>query len=113
MNSLHPVQKRKECSNIIPFRGCFLPYHHTYLKRWFEASVRMGICDIEVRKGDSKISVDHILIWVRENANPAYIVRPLDHKWEVFDYIQKKRLGVYSIFEQALNSIRPVLSPPL
>lgn len=99
-------------SNVVPFRFGFLPRHKEYLSRWLEAGQRMGIFDADIefeRMPDTSEALVHVLIWVRENADPAYMIRPQGTRWVLIDQIREHTLGNFSSFELALHTIRPVL----
>ncbi|GAN87015.1 hypothetical protein Gain_0039_101 [Komagataeibacter intermedius TF2] len=72
----------------------------------------MGLCDADITNRDEndEIDMDHVLVWVRENANPAYMVRPEGMGWVLIDQIRERPLATYRSFEAALHAIRPVLS---
>ncbi|EHH69380.1 hypothetical protein GMO_06870 [Gluconobacter morbifer G707] len=100
----------------MPLRQGFLPRHHEYLFRWLDAGQRMGLFDAEIAKAgqdirnvDGTVPVEHVLIWVRENPDPAYMVRPQGMRWVLIDQLRHHELGSFSSFELALNTIRPVL----
>lgn len=105
--------------NVIPLRALFLPRHHESLARWLAASAPMGVCDAEVSTGSAPASptaahpVEHVVVWVRESADPAYLIRPLGLRWAVIDPQRNYELGRHSSFEAALNAIRPVLPRPV
>ncbi|GBQ21185.1 hypothetical protein [Tanticharoenia sakaeratensis] len=99
-------------SNVVPLRQDVLPRHREYLARWLDAGLRMGLCDADIysdsRPGCGEV-VNHVLVWVRESADPAYLIRPQGMRWVLIDQIRESDLGIYSSFEAALNAIRPVL----
>lgn len=98
-------------SNVIPFRLSVLPRHREYLARWLSAGLCMGLCDADIFIDDEVGSCDaeQILIWVRESADPAYIIRPIGSCWMVVDAIRGNMLSQQTSFELALNFVRPVL----
>jgi hypothetical protein len=49
----------------------------------------------------------YVLIWVRENADPAYRVIPSGARWKVIDHLRNHTLGRFASFEAALHFIRP------
>ena len=70
----------------------------------------MGLCDASpylATPGES--DTDYVLVWVRENPDPAYMVSPEGMHWQVIDCLRNERLSQHSSFEAALNFIRPVL----
>ncbi|GAJ28775.1 hypothetical protein [Acidomonas methanolica] len=98
--------------NVVPFRLGILPRHREYLSRWLDAGQCMGIFDADIaitRLRDTSEVLDHVLIWVRENADPAYMIRPQGTHWVLIDQIRGNALGSYRSFELALHTIRPVL----
>ena len=101
-------------SNVISFRLCFLPRHREHLMRWLQAGASMGLCDADVSPRETvqhdSVMLEHVLVWVRENADPAYMVRPEGMRWLVIDHVRNHKLGSFSSFEAALHCIRPVLS---
>lgn len=113
--SQHFSPQVARCSNIVPLRQGVLPRHREYLSRWLEAGLRMGLFDAEItttaHQADAQDSaaIEHILVWVRENPQPAYMLRPQGMNWVLIDQLREHKLGSYSSFEVALNTIRPVL----
>ena len=112
--SLPSFEQTAPCpaANVIPFRAGFLPRHREYLSRWLEAGLSMGLFDADIemdRHAKASESVSYVLVWVRENADPAYMVRPQGNRWLLIDQLRGHSLGVYTSFEHALHTIRPVL----
>lgn len=71
----------------------------------------MGLCDASVSlatPGES--DTDYVMIWVRENPDPAYMVSPEGMDWLVTDSLRQRVLARQDSFEAALQFIRPVLS---
>ncbi len=100
-------------SNIVPLQIRFLPRHREYLLRWLGAGAAMGLCDVDVTPRtptDSAVHLEHVLVWVRECADPAYMIRPEGMRWLVVDHLRNHKLGSFSSFEAALHYIRPVLA---
>lgn len=113
---LHDLSHGRNASNIVPLRQGLLPRHREYLLRWLEAGQRMGVFDAEIAPAahdnvnvDGTALVDHVLVWVRENPDPAYMLRPQGMRWVLIDQIRDHELGSYASFELALHVIRPVL----
>ncbi|MBS4075248.1 hypothetical protein KGY14_08585 [Ameyamaea chiangmaiensis] len=102
----HP--DRCTSSNVVPLRLGILPRHRDYLMRWLEAGMRMGLCDADVCREDNRL-FDMVLVWVRENADPAYGVHPEGMRWVLTDHLRDHRLGTFATFEAALQAIRPVM----
>lgn len=102
-------------ANVIAFHMRVLPRHVAVLTRWLQAGRSMGLCDasaFQSRRGDVagiEPNTDYILVWVRENADPAYMVTPAGSHWTVSDCVRQQVLGRLRSFEDALNFIRPVL----
>lgn len=104
-------------ANVVPLHMRLVPRHMTVLHRWLEAGRPMGLCDAcaylpEAEGGrGAGWSAEYVLVWVRENASPAYRVSPDGVAWTVTDCIQNRMLARLRSFEEALNFIRPVLQP--
>lgn len=102
-------------ANVIEFHMRVLPRHVAILTRWLQAGRSMGLCDASAfRSGRGDLesvepNTDYVLIWVRENADPAYMVTPAGSHWTVSDCVRQQVLGRLRSFEEALNFIRPVL----
>ena len=114
MPGFEAIGDLQENSNIVSLRLCFLPRHREYLMRWLRAGASMGICDADVSPRPTPqretVMLEHVLVWVRENADPAYMIRPEGMRWLVIDHVRNHKLGSFSSFEAALHCIRPVLS---
>ncbi len=89
---------------VVPLRLQVLPRHRSYLDRWLQAGARMGLCDADVGSGREA----EVFVWVRENPDPAYVVRTEGFSWVVIDHLRDRRLGLFRSFEAALYCIRPV-----
>ena len=89
---------------IVPLRLQVLPRHRSYLGSWVRAGARMGLCDADVGRGP----VAEVFVWVRENPDPAYIIRAEGLHWVVSDPLRGAQLGAFRSFEDALFCIRPV-----
>jgi hypothetical protein len=91
-----------------------MPRHVALLSRWLDAGRRMGLCDATVSAGDRPASErgasDYVLIWVRENIDPAYLIRPDGLCWVVIDAVREEEIGRTRAFASALYLIRPVLT---
>ncbi|NHN85931.1 hypothetical protein GOB93_14955 [Acetobacter musti] len=98
-------------SNVVPFRMSVLQRHREHLARWLNAGLCMGLCDADVCVDDEAgyCNAEQILIWVRESADPAYIIRPMGSRWVVVDALRSNILSQQASFELALHFIRPVL----
>lgn len=72
----------------------------------------MGLCDADITSHNEhdEPDIEHVLVWVRENANPAYMIRPEGMGWMLIDQIRNHPLATYRSFEAALHAIRPVLA---
>ena len=100
-------------SNVVPLRLRFLPRHREYLLRWLDAGTAMGLCDVDVAPrtpAASAVHLEHVLVWVRECADPAYMIRPEGMRWLVVDHLRSHKIGSFASFEAALYCIRPVLT---
>ncbi len=103
--------------NVIMLHQRFMPRHAELLARWLEAGRRMGLCDastfapdpIEGEPADILPPKDYVLVWVRENIDPAYMVIPDRADWVVVDAVRQQNLARVSSFAAALQFIRPVL----
>ena len=89
---------------VVPLRLHVLPRHRSYLDLWSRAGSRMGLCDADIGRGRDA----EVFVWVRENPDPAYIIRAEGLDWVVFDHLRGGRLGAFRSFEAALFCIRPV-----
>lgn len=111
MMSLHQEPKSFH-ANVVPLHFNILPRHREYLSRWLQAGLCMGLCDADIETEVSTVrgeAVTHVLVWVRENPDPAYVIEPRGMRWVLIDHIRGHELGIYNSFEQALHTIRPVL----
>ena len=96
--------------NVVVLRQRVMVHHRAVLRRWLEAGRCMGLCDASAYpRVPGEIETDYVLVWVRENADPAYMVTPDGMRWRVQDCIRGELLGRHPSFEAALHSIRPVL----
>lgn len=103
--------------NVVVLKQAFLPCHREYLMRWLDAGATMGLCDADISphlpSNDTTAEhakiIEHVLVWVRENADPAYMIKPEGMHWVVIDYLRNNRLGSYKSFEAALYRIRPIV----
>ncbi|PHI95315.1 hypothetical protein BG621_05940 [Parasaccharibacter apium] len=95
-------------ATIIPFRQKLLPHHRRYLAHWLTASQPMGILDASIESTQDSPS-PLIVIWVRENADPAYLIRLEGPQWVLMDCLREHELGRYTDLSAALHTIRPVL----
>lgn len=100
-----PVQVRAD--NVIPLRQKILPHHKNYLAQWLEAGLPMGLLDALVESVSPH--KEQITIWVRENAEPAYIICPSGGHWVLKDHLHEHELGRFASLDKALNKVRPVL----
>ena len=89
---------------VVPLRLHVLPRHRAYLQAWVSAGARMGLCDADVGTGRDA----EVFIWVRENADPAYVIRAQGCSWVVYDHLRDQKLGAFRDFEAALFCIRPI-----
>lgn len=96
---------------VIPFRQKLLPRHRHYLAEWLTASEPMGILDAAIETIENEPS-PLIVIWVRENADPAYVIRLDGPQWVLVDCLRENELGRYKDLASALHTVRPVLPLP-
>lgn len=99
-------------SNVVPFRPRLSGAHRALLAAWVKAGRRMGLHDAEIIHRTPEGVVDPAgmaVIWVRENPDPAYLVRFEGVGWTVVDSPRRAVLGRFAGFAQALEFIRPVL----
>lgn len=84
--------------------------HTALLARWLEAGRRMGLCDASAFFPDrNDRRHDYVLVWVRENPDPAYMIKFAAGAWAVIDAVRERELARLSSFAAALQFIRPVL----
>ena len=101
--------------NVVPMHQRIMPRHTALLARWLDAGRRMGLCDASAfqperpRLAGEGPRHDYVLVWVRENIDPAYMVVPEGAHWVVVDAVRQQTLARLSSFTAALNFIRPVL----
>ncbi len=96
--------------NVVVLRQRLLAHHRAVLKRWLDAGRCMGLCDASVcQAAPGRADPDTVVVWVRENPNPAYTIVPEGMNWRVTDCIRGQVLGRHASFEAALHFIRPVL----
>lgn len=98
--------------NVVLFRPVVTDQHRDYLERWMRAGRRMGLHDSQIYQGRSRDEPqgDYIVVWVRENADPAYVIAAAGATWVVTDTIHDVALGTFCTIQTALQFIRPVLS---
>lgn len=97
--------------NVIPLRHGITDRDIEYLDHWMRAGQRMGLHDSQVchGRGGGEPQGDYIVLWVRENADPAYIIAAEGLTWKVADMIRGICLGSFRTIGAALHFIRPVL----
>jgi hypothetical protein len=94
----------------VVLRQRLLTQHQELLSRWLEAGRCMGLCDASAyRAAPGRPEPDYVLVWVRENADPAYMITPEAMRWRVTDCIRGELLASHASLEAALHYIRPVL----
>ncbi len=103
-------------SNVFLLHQRIMPRHTALLARWLDAGRRMGLCDASAflpnRIGTVALQpgqTDYVLVWVRENIDPAYMILPEGATWLVVDAVREQHLARVGTFAAALNFIRPVL----
>ena len=103
-------RQHHDVSNVVMLHQRVLAEHRVLLSRWLDAGRRMGLCDASVcRPAPGQSEPDYVLVWVRENPDPAYMIAPDGMRWRVTDCIRDAMLARHPSFEAALHSIRPVL----
>ena len=100
--------------NVVPLHQRILPRYRALLARWLEAGRPMGLCEASAFIRDRQGPVDgphedYVLIWVRENIDPAYMVLADGMSWLVVDAVRHQTLARTRTFAAALHFIRPVL----
>ncbi|MCX5615836.1 hypothetical protein NQF87_02415 [Bombella sp. TMW 2.2559] len=100
-----------KAGTVIPFRQKLLPRHHRHLAQWLAASERMGILDASIETASESTGTESylVVVWVRENADPAYIISLNGPQWVLTDCLRDNELGRYRDLSEALHTIRPVL----
>ena len=100
-------------ANVVLLRQRILPSHTALLARWVEAGRCMGICDASMFAPHTDAATaagsNYVLVWVRENIDPAYMIVPEGSEWMVVDAVRQRNLMRVRSFAEALNFIRPVL----
>ncbi len=102
-------------ANVVVLHQRIIPRHTALLARWLEAGRRMGLCDASAfqperpRLQSEGPRHDYVLVWVRENIDPAYMVVPDGVQWVVVDAVRQQNLARLPSFAAALHFIRPVL----
>lgn len=97
-------------ANVVVLHPRITPRHTALLARWLEAGRRMGLCDASAFFPDrTDRQRDYVLVWVRENPDPAYIVQWEGGGWVVTDAVRERDLARLPSFAAALHFIRPVL----
>ena len=86
--------------NVICFHYRITERHRAYLMSWLKAGQRMGLHDADIAPPvplDPKQHAGYVLIWVRENPDPAYRVVPEARTWTVIDELRNHRLGKFPL----------------
>ncbi|MXV44529.1 hypothetical protein GS501_05635 [Saccharibacter sp. 17.LH.SD] len=111
-NHLTYARQTNPC-NVVPLRQKILPRHRTYLMHWLTAGESMGLLDAAIDTLSFSSAYGHlaeqVLVWVRENPEPAYLIRPEGRFWVLIDQLREHEIGRYNNFALALHTIRPVL----
>jgi hypothetical protein len=96
--------------NVVALHQRLTSRHREVLDRWLQAGRCMGLCDACVCRADAAGSgSDYVLVWVRENPDPAYMIASVGLSWRIVDCIRNETLATHPSFEAALDHIRPVL----
>jgi hypothetical protein len=99
-----------DAPNVVVLRQRLLAHHRAVLDRWLDAGRCMGLCDASAYLAvPGRLDPDYVLVWVRENPDPAYMITPEGMHWRVTDCIRGEILARHASFEAALHYIRPVL----
>ena len=83
-------------SNVVPFRPRLSEAHRALLAAWVKAGRRMGLHDAEIVHRTPEGATDPAgmaVIWVRENPDPAYLVRFEGVGWAVVDSAAPRGAG--------------------
>jgi hypothetical protein len=99
-------------SNVVALRPRLCDAHRALLAAWVKAGRRMGLHDAAIVHRTPEGAAEPTgmaVIWVRENPDPAYLVRFEGVGWAVLDTVRGAVLGRFESFAQALEFIRPVL----
>jgi hypothetical protein len=109
--STPPVIETYAAMNVVPLYPRIMPRHIELLARWLAAGQKMGLCNAQAfyPGKNERGQRDYVLVWVRENADPAYMVQPEGNAWVVTDMVRQKVLVRETNLAAALNFIRPVL----
>ncbi len=102
-------------ANVVVLRPRITARHQAYLMKWLKAGQQMGLLDVAVasqQRLETGEDTDHVLVWVRENADPAYRLKSDGMHWVVMDELRETPLKRCRNFEEALEFIRPVLRTP-
>jgi hypothetical protein len=97
-------------SNVVTLHPRITAKHTALLARWLAAGDRMGLCDAHAYSPKrNERGRDYVLVWVRENADPAYMVQAEGNVWVITDLVRQQVLVTQPSFAAALYFIRPVL----
>lgn len=105
-----PAAAGSAASNVITLHPRITARHAALLARWVEAGQKMGICDAHAyspRRNER--GRDYVLVWVRENPDPAYMIQGEGPCWVITDLVRQRVLVSKDSFAAALYFIRPVL----
>lgn len=95
--------------NVVLLRQKILPCHQLILSCWLEAGYRMGLLDACVAPFSHHDVLPEgpkqVLVWTRDHASPAYIIRPQNQCWQLLDNLQNREIGRYRCFNTVLNNI--------
>lgn len=97
-------------SNLLVLHPRITATHTALLARWLAAGLCMGLCDAHAYspKGRER-GRDYVLVWVRENPDPAYMIQAAGASWVITDLVRDQILDRKPSFAAALHFIRPVL----
>ncbi len=98
-------------ANVVVLHQRVTSHHEEVLSHWLKAGRCMGLCDAcTCRATAGRHDPDYVLVWVRENPNPAYMITSEGMRWRITDCIRGEVLATHESFEAALDHIRPVLN---
>ncbi len=100
--------QRRLPANVVVLHQRMTQRHKDVLNHWLEAGRCMGLCDACICR-HGRDQPDYVLVWVRENPDPAYMITPEGMRWRLTDCIRGEVLATHASFEAALHHIRPVL----
>ena len=105
-----PAAAGPETSNLVTLHPRITQKHTALLARWLAAGQKMGLCDAHAYSPKrNERGRDYVLVWVRENPDPAYMIQAEANVWIITDLVRQQVLVNKPSFAAALYFIRPVL----